>query len=717
MKYDIPTLLALSRNARIDVEKFSSQAASSGSLSRTITRLVETNASLTYTDNLIRRRKASSNVLIEISANHSRDVSNHSLQFEKPRTGSGTQLRRPSRQPHDPPQGVITQSDHGFTRFLKEHSSPKHQRVTAGGRIVPMDSLGPAPKMQLPVGQQGISATLFQNEATTKEPEKNPNPTTDSDSNVSNSSTLFSIPGGIYPEHTKLFSGSGTLASQFQLPGLFPGITPGPVTPAMFLQPNTSLPSGGQHFVHPENQSSDYFSLFSNCSPYGLGAEQTNWFPSANQGLNYHGASIPFVPAASQPNSSNSGSSSEFSTGSGFSNATTAFSTLSTGLDPLYQATGLFFGQPFAAPQTSAFKQPLHVSNGPQGVAHGKSLQEATKEHVSLSAELSRLDRYMAMHTWDLDPNQKQLLVEQRIKLVRDLDAVRTYKEQLELIYGPMNSGVAKAPHASSSDVRTHSSSCNSGSVANDSTTFSNRAAGPTVHRVSSTQGATKSRNASSTVPSVDQQSRPASQRQKKENKNLLEVKKRTLTKKDSSDEAKLQSHPMGPSINQKSGKQETQVKPAHQNDMSTLLGNADGWTTPTKLAPPEIRTVYRKIEAATKRGAPLDGLLQELAAVTAHLVKKASEDSTGSPRPKQKRMQREISQGQNGGEAKTARVFPQAIGGERPVRLAARRQWASEEQPRTSAKVIITYETDDDGESWSSYSTNDSWATMQEGE
>lgn len=29
MKYDIPTLLALSRNARIDTEKFSSQAASS----------------------------------------------------------------------------------------------------------------------------------------------------------------------------------------------------------------------------------------------------------------------------------------------------------------------------------------------------------------------------------------------------------------------------------------------------------------------------------------------------------------------------------------------------------------------------------------------------------------------------------------------------------------------------------------------------------------
>ncbi|BCR88587.1 uncharacterized protein ACHE_41151S [Aspergillus chevalieri] len=697
MKYDIPTLLALSRNARIDVEKFSSQAAS---------------------NNLIRRRKASSNVLTEISANHSRDVSNHSLQFEKARTGSGTQLRRPSRQPHDPPQGVITQSDNGFTRFLKEHSSSKHQRVTAGGRIVPMNSLGPAPKMQLPMGQQGVSATLFQSEPTTKLPEKNPNPTTDSDSNNSNSSTLFSIPGGIFPEHTKLFSGSGTLGSQFQLPGLFPSITPGPVTPAMLIQPNISLQSGGQHFVYPENQSSDYFSLLSNCNPYGLGAEQTTWFPTANQSLNYHGASIPVMPATSQPNPSNSGSSSEFSTGSSLSNATTAFSTPSTGLDPVYQATGLFFGQPHTAPQTSAFSQPLSLLNVPQGVPHGKSLQEATKEHVSLSAELSRLDRYMAMHTWDLDPNQKQLLVEQRIKLVRDLDGVRTYKEQLEMIYGPMKSGTAKVPLAPPPDARTHSIRCNSGNVANDSTALPNRTAGSTANRVPSTQGATKSINVSSTVPSVDQQSRPAPQRQKKENRSSLEVKKRTSTKKDFSHEAKLQSRPKGASINQKSGKQETQARESSLNDVSTLLGDTDGWATPTESAPPEIRTVYRKIEEATKRGAPLDGLLQELAAVTARLVKTAGEGSNGSPRPKPKRMQRESSHSQTGGETDVTRAFPQAIeGGERPARLAARRQWASEEQSRTSARVIITYETDDDEESWSSYSTTDSWATIQEGD
>lgn len=33
-------------------------------------------------------------------------------------------------------------TDAGFARFLKEHCSPKHQRVTAGGRIVPMDTSG-----------------------------------------------------------------------------------------------------------------------------------------------------------------------------------------------------------------------------------------------------------------------------------------------------------------------------------------------------------------------------------------------------------------------------------------------------------------------------------------------------------------------------------------------------------------------------------------------
>lgn len=36
------------------------------------------------------------------------------------------------------PATIFTPSEAGFAQFLKEHSSPRHQRVTAGGRIVPM---------------------------------------------------------------------------------------------------------------------------------------------------------------------------------------------------------------------------------------------------------------------------------------------------------------------------------------------------------------------------------------------------------------------------------------------------------------------------------------------------------------------------------------------------------------------------------------------------
>lgn len=46
--------------------------------------------------------------------------------------------RRAGRTGKKVPVAIFTPSKPGFAQFLKEHSSPKHQRVTAGGRIVPM---------------------------------------------------------------------------------------------------------------------------------------------------------------------------------------------------------------------------------------------------------------------------------------------------------------------------------------------------------------------------------------------------------------------------------------------------------------------------------------------------------------------------------------------------------------------------------------------------
>ena len=56
---------------------------------------------------------------------------------------------RPVRQPLNPPTEDVNQKDEGFVRFLKKHSSPTHNRVTAGGRIVPMENRSSPPKFAL----------------------------------------------------------------------------------------------------------------------------------------------------------------------------------------------------------------------------------------------------------------------------------------------------------------------------------------------------------------------------------------------------------------------------------------------------------------------------------------------------------------------------------------------------------------------------------------
>ncbi|KAL8780637.1 MAG: hypothetical protein Q9213_006373 [Squamulea squamosa] len=61
----------------------------------------------------------------------------------------GTFLR-PFRQPLNPPEATLIQKHAGFARFLKQHASPPHHRVTAGGRIVPAGPLSPPPFQLLP---------------------------------------------------------------------------------------------------------------------------------------------------------------------------------------------------------------------------------------------------------------------------------------------------------------------------------------------------------------------------------------------------------------------------------------------------------------------------------------------------------------------------------------------------------------------------------------
>lgn len=58
-------------------------------------------------------------------------------------------ILEPRRQPSGPPVETKAQKDAGFARFLKKHASPTHNRVTAGGRIVPMEKHESPPKFDL----------------------------------------------------------------------------------------------------------------------------------------------------------------------------------------------------------------------------------------------------------------------------------------------------------------------------------------------------------------------------------------------------------------------------------------------------------------------------------------------------------------------------------------------------------------------------------------
>jgi hypothetical protein len=63
---------------------------------------------------------------------------------------------KPQRQPSNPHEDNNVQRDAGFARFLKKHSSPTHNRVTAGGRIVPMEKAQSPPKFDLTPGVNSL---------------------------------------------------------------------------------------------------------------------------------------------------------------------------------------------------------------------------------------------------------------------------------------------------------------------------------------------------------------------------------------------------------------------------------------------------------------------------------------------------------------------------------------------------------------------------------
>lgn len=655
-----------------------------------------------------KQRKANLSALSERSANRSRNASNLSYSSQAASSTSTQSLRLPSRQPNNPPRGALAQTDSGFARFLKQHSSPKHKRVTAGGRIVPMDTSTPAPKMNLLANAQNTQdyGTLPRGERGRRACRRSVKDT-EKGATVGDTSKASSLPAEALAGKIKLPHGNG-LGQYLQAPGLYPGLPFASVTPAMFMRPNIPFSLGNQ-FLQPEQKTQEGLKVSPNCI-YGLGGDQFAWLPNVNQPLDPQSSAASFISASGHPHPPGSGSTSEFSTGSNFlPMGSSASNAMSPDLDYFYPAFGAT-SYPLVGQQLPLANQPLPFQGASKGTTDLASLQGATKEYEALSAQLSRIDRYMAVHTWDLDPRSKKLLVEQRMSLVRELDAVRLYKEQLESIFGQAKPGYA--------ETRKKASAHGSADQPLPRGCMENQAAQAPNFSVSSVPATLPGSVPTTSFQPVLQMNEqfPAAFQWNNEG-GLYSFDNGTAgfghmgTGSELSCEPGLSYHGVTSSTASLPNWRSAQVPLTKSTGTETSCGG-DGWTTPTKSAPPEISRIYRKIEEATKSGVSIGPLIQELAAVTTNSAGRTGQERSGAQHPAPKQNSKPSVTNESGFSSPAPKATGHTTG----------RLWKSESGVHGFANnaAATPYETDDeDGAgSWSTSSaTTDSWATIQEGE
>ena len=301
-------------------------------------------------------------------------------------------MTRPFRQPHAPPEGSNLQRHDGFVRFLKQHASPPHHRVTAGGRIVPAGPSSPPPMLDF----GSLNGLLRDRPGTAKSSQKESH-ATQSNTRAQNTQITSSMSLGDY-----LQSQSGSAD------GMSLQHAPQPSQIPTGIQFN-NLSFGYQPFMAPANQTQTSFmplAMFpdgstlvsyngmnyrtswngSNTSteplqPLQLPVDQQYYFQTYPQGyLNNSQYGV-----VSQP--------SQFSVSSA----------------PLASATNV------ARPDTS--KTDLPLENDAQ-----------SSDEASLKAKLTNLDKHLALYHYDIMPADRASLIAQRVYLVAEIDRIRLSK-------------------------------------------------------------------------------------------------------------------------------------------------------------------------------------------------------------------------------------------------------------------------------------------------
>ena len=290
----------------------------------------------------------------------------------------------PVRQPEERGEGHRD----GFVRFLKQHASPPHNRVTAGGRIVPAGPNSPPP--------------MFNFESLTGMAEENRR-------NASNIPPLSAPPGlaaglssgwpRVRYNDFKDYTGNKRLQSNL------------PVTP---LVQNNLFPYGNH--MMPSTPQSAVQTMSSSLVP--VGAFEDGSFISMNSGIYYrtYWNGIGFVveplsiPTGPLPFA--------------------APSPVQPPTMPAHMQQNGSYGAPAPnqrMPLANTTNRSSSFSNGDQRTP--KTMQLLGAQQQNLKEELHKLDRHLALHHYQLNQEQKNQCVSQRRSLVENIDNIRRVRE------------------------------------------------------------------------------------------------------------------------------------------------------------------------------------------------------------------------------------------------------------------------------------------------
>ncbi|KAI9728570.1 MAG: hypothetical protein M1834_007598 [Cirrosporium novae-zelandiae] len=376
--YSISTLLHLrnSPNVGCDISKFSLEA---------------------MKDNILKPKQMSRethNRNIQVSdRSRSRALSSESVDSNDVVLFAGHGVQHPSRQPLGPPKDPLDQKKAGFARFLKEHASPSSHRVTAGGRIVPMNPVVPPPAFDPEnVGsnnneQNGpdTSPVRPSNSGTAEFDVHNTHDPRAAKPPTQGTGPDFDfIPGleQFHPESIRLATSSGQFTHS-------PTVT---TRPQQFYHP---LPPNG----HPALQSPlGPMTEFNGYPPYGMHHAQMPLLPSLSP-LSVTEPHLQQLELLQQPYGH------------------VPFQRVAHGIDAQIHHPSLLPQPPSDALMTAA---------------QTKLIEEKESSHRQLQQSLKELDQYMAKAGDELQPHIRRIMVNDRRNLIVALDQLRKEVKSLK---------------------------------------------------------------------------------------------------------------------------------------------------------------------------------------------------------------------------------------------------------------------------------------------